>query len=103
MRNTTLVFFRLGRIPKNLTTVARELFTVAVCLKPRLVNMGLERLKQERNSNDIIQRIEKGYLDNSKPCYSHLALISIISSRGITQFTKKLLPKNITLNDFRYR
>ena len=78
MRNTTLVFFRLGRIPKNLTTVVRELFTVAVCLKPRLVNMGLERLKSERNSDDFIERIEKGYLDNSKPCYPHLTLISIL-------------------------
>ena len=78
MRNTTLVFFRLGRIPKNLTTVARELFTVAVCLKPRLVNMGLEQLKSERNSDEFIERIGKVYLDNSKPCYSHLALISIL-------------------------
>ena len=44
--------------------------------------MGLERLKSERNSDDFIERIGKGYVDNSKRCYPHLTLISIFSSRG---------------------
>ena len=64
--------------------------------------MGLERLKSERNSDDFIERIEKGYLDNSKPCYPHLTLISIFSSRGEI-YEETFTHKNISLNDFRYR
>ena len=65
--------------------------------------MGLERLKSERNSDDFIERIGKGYLDNSKPCYPHLTPISIFSSRGKTFYEETLTNKNISLNDFRYR
>ena len=42
--------FRLDAIPRNLTTLARELFRTAVCLKPRLVHSGLDRIYENFGS-----------------------------------------------------
>ena len=49
-----MFIFRLEAIPKNLNTVARELFRMAICLKPRLIRTGLERIRNNGDSDDII-------------------------------------------------
>ena len=37
-------------IPKSLTSVARELFRLAVCLKPRLIHRGIQGIEHLGNS-----------------------------------------------------
>ena len=32
-------------VPKNLTTLAKELFRMAVCIKPRLIRTGLQNIQ----------------------------------------------------------
>ena len=50
-------FTRLETIPRNLTTIVRDLFKMAVCIKPRLIRSGLEVFKR-RNATDVIEEME---------------------------------------------
>ena len=70
------ILFRLEKIPRNLTAIAREVFTLAVCMKPRLINRGLERLKPQNNSNDALDGMKrilysKGKQTTSYKIYKH--------------------------------
>ena len=51
-------FFRLEKIPRNLTTIAKDLFKMAVCLKPRIIRNGLEIFKRQNDSQDVIREME---------------------------------------------
>ena len=48
---------RLEKIPRNLTIIVRDLFRTAVCIKPRLIQNGLELFKR-RNSTDVVKDME---------------------------------------------
>ena len=54
-------FNRIDEIPKNLHSVAKEVFKIAVCLKPRLIHTGIERfdrLKDNLNSQNVLPENE---------------------------------------------
>ena len=53
-----LHFIRLEMVPTNLHSVVKELFKTVVCLKPRLIRDGLEILKPQNNSHDIVREID---------------------------------------------
>lgn len=44
------IFTRLEVIPNKLNTVAREIFRMAICLKPRLIRTGLQRIRKIEDS-----------------------------------------------------
>ena len=44
-------------IPKNIHTVTKELFRMAVCLKPRLIQSGIERIQNIGNSEDMMPEL----------------------------------------------
>ena len=49
-----IVYFnRVDSVPKNLNSVAKELFQIAVCLKPRLIRNGIERINSLSNTDDL--------------------------------------------------
>ena len=57
--NTNLTYFiRLEKIPRNLTTIANGLFKTAVCLKPRIIQSGLDIFKRRTNSQDMVREME---------------------------------------------
>ena len=51
-------FIRLEKIPRNLTTIAKQLFKMAVCIKPRIIQNGLEIFKRHNDSQDVISEME---------------------------------------------
>ena len=49
---------RIDSVPKSLHSIAKELFRLSVCLKPRLIHTGIERIKNNINSEDIVSEQE---------------------------------------------
>ena len=47
------MFGRIDSIPKSLNTIAKEIFRMAVCLKPRLIRSGIERIHSLSNTDEI--------------------------------------------------
>ena len=56
--NKFLIFNRIDALPKNLNTIAKELFRMGVCLKPRLIRSGIERLKSSSNPQEIVSEVD---------------------------------------------
>ena len=46
-------FYRIDTIPKNISTIAKELFRTVVCLKPRLIRSGIERIHSLSNTDEL--------------------------------------------------
>ena len=85
------ILFRLEKIPRNLTAIAREVFTLAVCMKPRLINRGLERLKPQNNSNDALDGMKrilysKGKQTTSYKIYKHKYVYIIHKKYKLTSY-----------------
>lgn len=61
-----MLIIRLEKVPKSLHTIAKELFKIVVCLKPRMIQRGLQQLLPQDNPNEIIS----DNLINSIPQYN---------------------------------
>ena len=53
-----LIFTRVDALPINLNTIAKEIFRMGVCLKPRLIRSGIERLKGSSNPQEIVSEVD---------------------------------------------
>ena len=58
----TICFFRINAlshiIPRNLSTIAKQLFQTAFCIKPRIIQGGLNVLRRSNNTNSIVDEME---------------------------------------------
>ena len=51
-------FYSLRILPRNLTTVAKELFRTMICIKPRIIQGALNIFGDRNNSHDTLERVE---------------------------------------------
>ena len=51
-------FYSLRILPRNLTTVAKELFRTMICIKPRILQGALNIFGDRNNSRDTLERVE---------------------------------------------
>ena len=51
-------FYSLKILPRNLTTVAKELFRTMICIKPRILQGALNIFGDRNNSRDTLERVE---------------------------------------------
>ena len=51
-------FYSLRILPRNLTTVAKELFRTMICIKPRIIQGALNIFGDRNNSRDTLERVE---------------------------------------------
>ena len=45
-------------IPRNLSTVAKELFKTAFCIKPRIIQGGLNVFKHRNRTKSMVEEME---------------------------------------------
>ena len=51
-------FYSLKILPRNLTTVAKELFRTMICIKPRILQGALNIFGDRINSRQTLERVE---------------------------------------------
>ena len=51
-------FCSLKILPRNLTTVAKELFRTMICIKPRILQGALNIFADRNNSRQTLERME---------------------------------------------
>lgn len=51
-------FYSLKILPRNLTTVAKELFRTMICIKPRILQGALNIFGDRNNSRQTLERVE---------------------------------------------
>ena len=52
------IFYSLKILPRNLTSVAKELFRTMICIKPRILQGALNIFADRNNSRQTLERVE---------------------------------------------
>ena len=56
------ICFRLNTlshiIPRNLSTIAKELFKTAFCIKPRIIQGGLNVFRRRNRTKSVVEEME---------------------------------------------